>query len=224
MWRSVIKAPANGNALSVERVRHTAHNRLRALLVNVPAWKMFEWGGVHNDQWRVNDGARVHQGGRKRVLARLNNPRESTIEHRDCLVGQTRGQDPGGQSFGAHGNGDFKGSMLAGEPGQGAGFSECDFRAILDGARGLGKHHRTECSGGQKDDLPVHQVRCQRRCDVGLCRGRCGAQDQRSPVHGFGNVCRDESQADLVAAAKILESDCSTGGTMRLYCSAIASP
>src|SRR5262245_58944653 len=126
--RSVVKGLPNGDALGVERVRYTAYNGLRAFLVNVPAWKMFEWGGVHNDQWRVNDGARVHQGGRKRILARFNNPRENTTEHCECVVGQARRQDPGRQSFGANGNGDFKGPMLAGEPGQSAGFSECDFR------------------------------------------------------------------------------------------------
>ena len=58
--RAVVKGLANGDAFSIERIRYAAHDRLRTFLVNVPAWKMLEWGGVHHDQWRVNDGARIH--------------------------------------------------------------------------------------------------------------------------------------------------------------------
>src|SRR6516162_3382908 len=56
MWRAIPESLSHCDTLGVERVGDTPDRGLRTFLVNVPAFEMLDWAGIHDDQRRMDDG------------------------------------------------------------------------------------------------------------------------------------------------------------------------
>ena len=61
MRRAPTHGGAHGDALQIQLVGDGAHTGLGAFVVDVPALKVLQGRGIHDDQGRVNDGAGIHQ-------------------------------------------------------------------------------------------------------------------------------------------------------------------
>ena len=85
-----------GHPFPIEGIGHPSYGRLGALVVNIPGLEMFQWAGVHQNQWRMDDGSGVHQGATECVLAALNGVGLGNYPQRP--VGFTCRPDAGGQS------------------------------------------------------------------------------------------------------------------------------
>src|SRR5262249_46368946 len=71
MRSAVAERFAHLDALRIERIGDASDRGLRAFLVDVPAFEMFDWTGVHDDQGWMDDRARIHQRPRQSVTAWL---------------------------------------------------------------------------------------------------------------------------------------------------------
>src|SRR6516165_9213474 len=59
--RAVTERFSHGNAFGIEPVGDAADSGLRPFFMNIPTLKMLDRPGIHRDQWRMNDGSRIHQ-------------------------------------------------------------------------------------------------------------------------------------------------------------------
>ena len=71
MRRAPTHGLAHGDALQIQLVGDGAHTGLGAFVVDVPALKVLQGRGIHDDQGRVNDGAGIHQCPRQGVATRV---------------------------------------------------------------------------------------------------------------------------------------------------------
>ncbi|MNI43161.1 hypothetical protein D3C73_974830 [compost metagenome] len=203
--RGVAQGFADGHAFGVQRVGHAADGRLRAFVMDVPLVEMLQGPGIHQDERRVNDGARVHQRAGQPVF----NGFDAGIglaQQRQRVVGQTAGKHAGGQARGVAAD-HHRVAVLARQIGQGAGFRVGDAGGVAGVFLRARKKVAAEGAGRQEHHLVVLQ---QRRQGGGQCvMGGAGqGNDQHLRVGhrvlqgvGQGNVTGTRAQANLAGAA-----------------------
>ena len=153
------------------------------------------------------DRPRVHQGGGKRVAARLDGagkrlPQDLQRPRRAPLRKDTDGQ-PLAPARDPH----LERAALAREPRQRPRLREGSLDpAAVDMSR-LGEHEGAEGPGRQEDHLAVGEMRRQRHRDVCLGEGGHGAEDQVCAPHGLGHGRRDERELRAALAAEVLDQD-----------------
>ncbi len=221
---AVAQRLAQRHAFAVERVGHLSDRGLRSFLVDVPALEMLQRPGIHGDQRRMNDRARIHQRTRERVAAILDHAAKRCPQHGDRVILARERKDSGRQPLSPHRDRHLERAVLAREPRQRAGLRERGSSAVAGFMRGLGEDHRSERAGRQEHDLAVREVRRQCSGDVGLCGRRRGTEDELGPAHRLADVVGDERELGFVPAGKILDHDRAVGGAMGRDRSTITAP
>ena len=92
MGRIKIQRPSQGDPLLVKGISHSPNGGLRALVVDVPGFKMLQSPGIHQYQRWMDDRSRVHQRAAEYVFAWLNGGRPflmTAIALSVCELGQT---------------------------------------------------------------------------------------------------------------------------------------
>ena len=179
MRRAVAERLAHRDPLGVERVGDAAHGRLRALLVDVPAFEMFERRGVHGDERRMDDRPGIHQRAGERIAAILDHAGKRAADDAERVVLQPQRQHAGRQAFGADRDRHFEWPVLAGEPRQGAGLGERHIGAVA----GIVSRPWRKC---KSRTCRAAGTRPGRRPDAARARARCRAA--RSRAQGRGSV------------------------------------
>src|SRR5260370_9939162 len=143
------------DAFRIERVGDVADRSLRAFLVNIPSFEMFDRAGIHHDQRWMDDRPGIHQRSRQRVAARLNHAGKRASDHIERMVGSVKRKYPDRQPFGADGDGDLEWAVLARQPWQSAGLGKAYACAIAGVTRSFREDHRAERRRRQEYHLPI---------------------------------------------------------------------
>ncbi len=172
--------------------------------MNVPGREVLQRAGVHHDQRWVDDGAGVHQGTGQGIFAALH-AGEDLANHIQGVIGIARRVHASRQAGGAGGDVDDGIAMLAGQPGQGAGFGPADIGLVAGAAHDLAHDEGAKGAWGQKYDLAVCQVRSHDAGNIGLGNGGRRNQYQIGTGDGLANIGADFGNGDFALACFVFQ-------------------
>ena len=210
MRRRQIEHFAQLYALGVEAIRHRAHGRLRALVMDVPALEVLEWRGIHEDERRMDDRPGVHQRPGKCVAAGLDR-RISLLQHRNGARRFPRRIDTRGQPHRAHRDRHFRRAALSREIGQRSRLGPHD-----PALRGSASHCiAAEGSRRHEHDLAVFEMRRDGARDVELRRCRAGHEDELGAAHRIAGACKERVDLHRPGSAFIGKREAARGEQRR---------
>ena len=214
MGRAPTHGLAHGDALQIQLVGDGAHTGLGAFVVDVPALKVLQGRGIHDDQGRVNDGAGIHQSPRQGVATSMH-AGVGAADHRQGSVGMDGGVHTRGQVHRTDGEVDFAWAVLARQIRQGAGLGPAHISLAAQGAHTPCHGEAAKSAGGQKNHLTVMQMRGHGLGNVVLGNGRGGQHNQLSPAQGHVNIGADAVDGHIAFTIAVFEANAAFGQDRR---------